>query len=99
MCYEDPKSLEDKGAALAELQRLLESHTEAKAADEKELAGTLEVIASLHADCDWLAYPSQCPRTSASALAPAPEPVPSHQYSSSLLPPCGTIDMASFLLA
>merc|ERR1719281_1925450 len=51
---EDSKSLEDKEAAIAELQGLLESDTEAKAADEKELAGTLEVIASLHAECDWL---------------------------------------------
>merc|ERR1719217_42673 len=41
-------------AAIAEFEGLLESHTEAKAADEKELAGTLEVIASLHAECDWL---------------------------------------------
>merc|ERR1719390_186731 len=51
---EDSKSLEDKEAAIAEMQGFLESETEAKAADEKELAGTLEVIASLHAECDWL---------------------------------------------
>jgi len=50
----DSKSLEDKEAAIAEMQGFLESETEAKAADEKELAGTLEVIASLHAECDWL---------------------------------------------
>ena len=49
---EDSKSLENKEASLAELEGLLESDTEAKAATEKELAGTLQVIAALHAECD-----------------------------------------------
>merc|ERR1719482_803058 len=51
---EDSKSVEDKMAAIAEMEGVLESDTQAKAADEKEHAATLEVIASLHAECDWL---------------------------------------------
>jgi len=51
---EDTKSVTDKEAAIAELSGLLESDTEAKVASEKDLAATLELIASLHAECDWL---------------------------------------------
>merc|ERR1719473_1666689 len=51
---EDSKSLADKEAAIAKLSGLLQSDTEAKAAAEQEHAATLEVIASLHAECDWL---------------------------------------------
>merc|ERR1719316_1913503 len=51
---EDSKSLEDKMAAIAEMEGILESDSQAKAAAEKEHAATLEVIASLHAECDWL---------------------------------------------
>merc|ERR1719359_1303229 len=51
---EDSKSLEDKMAAIAEMEGVLQSDTDAKAAAEQEHAATLEVIASLHAECDWL---------------------------------------------
>merc|ERR1719174_2684238 len=51
---EDTKSVTDKEAAIAELSGLLESDTEAKVASEKDLAATLELISSLHAECDWL---------------------------------------------
>merc|ERR1719248_81168 len=51
---EDTKSVENKMAAIAEMEGVLQSDTEAKAAAEQEHAATLEVIASLHAECDWL---------------------------------------------
>merc|ERR1719482_1830498 len=51
---EDSKSLENKMAAIAEMEGILQSDTEAKAAAEQEHAATLEIIASLHAECDWL---------------------------------------------
>merc|ERR1719281_921526 len=51
---EDSKSVADKEAAIAEMSGLLESDTEAKVADEKDLAATLEEISSLHSECDWL---------------------------------------------
>merc|ERR1719421_1336403 len=51
---EDSKSVEDKMAAIAEMEGVLQSDTDAKAAAEQEHAATLEVIASLHAECDWL---------------------------------------------
>merc|ERR1719252_129409 len=51
---EDSKSLENKMAAIAEMEGILQSDAEAKASAEKEHAATLEVISSLHAECDWL---------------------------------------------
>jgi len=50
----DSKSLADKGAAKADMEAALESHKDAKASASKELMATLEVIQSLHAECDWL---------------------------------------------
>merc|ERR1719213_1351447 len=50
----DSASVEDKMAAIAEMEGVLQSDTDAKAAAEQEHAATLEVIASLHAECDWL---------------------------------------------
>jgi len=51
---ESSKSITDKEAGKAELEAALQAKTEAKAASTKELAATLEYIASLHAECDWL---------------------------------------------
>merc|ERR1719152_55268 len=50
----DSKNLADKEAALADLQAALEKQTEDKAATTKELGATMQYIASLHAECDWL---------------------------------------------
>merc|ERR1719482_2539834 len=51
---EDSKSLEDKMAAIAEMEGILDADSQAKTAAEQEHAATLEVIAGLHAECDWL---------------------------------------------
>merc|ERR550532_2648899 len=51
---EDSKMLTDKGAALADTQSSLEASKESKASATKELGATLQYIASLHAECDWL---------------------------------------------
>merc|ERR1719272_2295711 len=50
----DSKSLADKSKAKAELGADLEASGEEKAATSKTLMATLEHIASLHAECDWL---------------------------------------------
>merc|ERR1712217_728433 len=50
----DSKTLTEKGELKASLEGELQEHTEAKASASKELAATLEVIAQLHAECDWL---------------------------------------------
>merc|ERR1719207_156886 len=51
---EDSKSLTDKTAAKADLEAQLEEQKATKASTGQELAATLEYIASLHAECDWL---------------------------------------------
>merc|ERR1719230_85383 len=51
---QDSKSLTDKEAAKADLEGDLESHKAAKASATKELGATLQYIASLRAECDWL---------------------------------------------
>merc|ERR1712176_1666372 len=51
---DDSKSIADKGGAKADAEEALQSHTDAKAASTKELAGTAEYIGSLHGECDWL---------------------------------------------
>merc|ERR1719446_1732982 len=51
---EDSKNLGDKEATLADMQARLQKETDEKAADSKELAATMQYIASLHAECDWL---------------------------------------------
>merc|ERR1719253_1898465 len=51
---QDSKSLTDKEAAKAATEKELESHKENKASNTKELGATLQYIASLHAECDWL---------------------------------------------
>lgn len=50
----DSKTLTDKGDTKASLEGDLEAHKEAKADTGKELMATLEYIASLHQECDWL---------------------------------------------
>merc|ERR1719161_482770 len=50
----DAKSLTEKESTKAEMEEALESHGEAKADFEKELAATMEYINSLHLECDWL---------------------------------------------
>jgi len=50
----DSKSLADKSKAKSELGADLEANTEEKAATTKTLMATLEHIAALHAECDWL---------------------------------------------
>merc|ERR1719181_1812200 len=51
---EDSKTLADKQGALADMQAALEKQQDEKKSTEKELAATLQYIASLHAECDWL---------------------------------------------
>merc|ERR1719421_1665591 len=51
---EDAKTLENKEAALADMQASLEKDTETKKSTVKELGATMQYIASLHAECDWL---------------------------------------------
>merc|ERR1719229_943593 len=50
----DSKALTEKGAAKADLDGDLEAAKESKASKSNELAATLEYMASLHAECDWL---------------------------------------------
>merc|ERR1719152_2813 len=50
----DSKSITEKESLKADLEASLQAQTEKKASTSKELAATLEYIASLHAECDWL---------------------------------------------
>merc|ERR1719478_623707 len=50
----DSKTLANKEKTKSELEAEVESNTEEKGATEKSLMATLEHIASLHAECDWL---------------------------------------------
>jgi len=51
---DDSKSLTDKQAAQADMEMTLQSGTEEKKSNEKELMATESYISALHADCDWL---------------------------------------------
>merc|ERR1740121_770064 len=51
---EDAKAVTDKTAFKAQTEETLQAETEAKAGATKELAGVLEFISALHAECDWL---------------------------------------------
>merc|ERR1719145_480233 len=51
---DDSKMLADKESTLADMQASLEASNEKKGSTTKELGATLQYIASLHADCDWL---------------------------------------------
>jgi len=51
---QDSKSLADKEGALADMQAALEKDTETKSSTTKEFAATVQYIASLHNECDWL---------------------------------------------
>merc|ERR1719217_298472 len=51
---EDTQTVADKTKAKAETEAALEANSEEKGATTKTLMATLEHIASLHAECDWL---------------------------------------------
>merc|ERR1719263_2172458 len=51
---EDSKTLSDKEGTLADMQAALEKQTDEKKSTGKELAATMQYIASLHSECDWL---------------------------------------------
>jgi len=51
---QDSKLITEKESIKAELQSELESSKEGKISTTKELMGTLEYIAGLHKECDWL---------------------------------------------
>merc|ERR1719482_2009360 len=48
------KNIADKKGAKADAEEALQTHTDSKATDTKELAGTVEYIGALHGECDWL---------------------------------------------
>merc|ERR1719235_2090483 len=51
---EDSKTMTDKESAKAETEAALEQHTEDKTSTGTELMETMQYIASLHGECDWL---------------------------------------------
>jgi len=51
---EDSKSLAQKTGTLADLESSLQTAQEDKTSTNKELGATVQYIASLHAECDWL---------------------------------------------
>merc|ERR1711879_1121217 len=50
----DTTSIAEKESAKANAEAELQHQTEEKAASSKELMATVETIASLHSECDWL---------------------------------------------
>jgi len=50
----DAKALEDKTGTKAELEGDFQRHSDDAAAASKELTATSQVLASVHAECDWL---------------------------------------------
>jgi septal ring factor EnvC (AmiA/AmiB activator) len=50
----DAKALEDKKGSKADLEAFLTDQRDSRSSAVKELAATNKVIASLHAECDWL---------------------------------------------
>lgn len=50
----DVKSIGQKTSAKAAIESELQANKESKASSTKELSATLEYIASLHSECDWL---------------------------------------------
>merc|ERR1740138_233945 len=51
---EDVTTLADKVATVASLESDIEAHKDEKLSATKSLMATLEYIASLHSECDWL---------------------------------------------
>jgi len=51
---EDVKALSDKESTKAELEGDAQRHSDEEAASSKELMATSQVLASVHAECDWL---------------------------------------------
>merc|ERR1712232_84125 len=50
----DSQSVSAKEGSKADLEGELQTHKDAKAAADKELAGLSEYINGLHGECDWL---------------------------------------------
>jgi len=50
----DSQTLAEKESIKADTEAELQAQTEGEAAAQKELSATLEYIASLHSECDWL---------------------------------------------
>merc|ERR1719221_1595745 len=50
----DSKSLTTKAGAKADLEAELQKQQDSRSANNKELSATLEYIATLHGECDWL---------------------------------------------
>jgi chromosome segregation ATPase len=50
----DSASVTEKTAALANTEEALQTHTDAKTSQTKELLATLEFMQALHAECDWI---------------------------------------------
>jgi len=50
----DSKSLDEKDAAVADMESQLQKHHDDHKSSEKDHAATLKYIHSLHQDCDWL---------------------------------------------
>merc|ERR1719322_488095 len=50
----DSKALTEKSSAKADTEAALQSHSEHKADEAKELMATMKYISLLHAECDWL---------------------------------------------
>merc|ERR1719327_2205242 len=51
---EDSKTMTDKESALAKTEAALQQHKEDKMSTGKELMETMQYIAALHGECDWL---------------------------------------------
>merc|ERR1719240_1654550 len=51
---DDTKTLADRAGAKANLEADLYAHTQDKAATQKELDATNQVISATHGECDWL---------------------------------------------
>lgn len=50
----DSQALAERESAKADVEASLQKQMEAKVGAEKELAGVMKYIASLHSECDWL---------------------------------------------
>merc|ERR1719262_662814 len=51
---EDSKAMTDKESALAETEAALQQHKSDKMSTGKELSETMQYIAGLHGQCDWM---------------------------------------------
>merc|ERR1719504_198824 len=53
---EDSKTMTDKESALAQTEAALQQHKSDKMSTGKELMETMQYIAGLHGECDWLLH-------------------------------------------